>query len=83
VVISHAFNPSTQEAKAGGYLSLRPAWSTKLVPRQAELHRKTPFGNKQNFKRKEKEKHLLELIILIKILEKSGTDRINVYAYIF
>jgi hypothetical protein len=25
----HAFNPSTREAEAGGFLSLRPAWSTK------------------------------------------------------
>jgi hypothetical protein len=27
-VVVHAFNPSTREAKAGGFLSLRPAWST-------------------------------------------------------
>jgi hypothetical protein len=29
VVVAHAFNPSTQEAEADGFLSLRPAWSTK------------------------------------------------------
>jgi hypothetical protein len=28
-VVAHAFNPSTQEAQAGGFLSLRPAWSTE------------------------------------------------------
>jgi major histocompatibility complex class I len=28
-MVAHAFNPSTQEAEAGGFLSLRPAWSTK------------------------------------------------------
>jgi hypothetical protein len=28
-VVVHAFNPSTQEAQAGGFLSLRPAWSTE------------------------------------------------------
>jgi hypothetical protein len=28
-VVAHTFNPSTWEAKAGGFLSLRPAWSTK------------------------------------------------------
>jgi hypothetical protein len=27
-VVAHAFNPSTREAEAGGFLSLRPAWST-------------------------------------------------------
>jgi hypothetical protein len=29
VVVAHAFNPSTREAEAGGFLSLRPAWSTE------------------------------------------------------
>jgi major histocompatibility complex class I len=28
-MVTHAFNPSTQEAEAGGFLSSRPAWSTK------------------------------------------------------
>jgi hypothetical protein len=28
-VVAHAFNPSTREAEAGGFLSLRPAWSTE------------------------------------------------------
>jgi major histocompatibility complex class I len=28
-VVAHAFNPSTREAEAGGFLSLKPAWSTK------------------------------------------------------
>jgi hypothetical protein len=28
-VAEHAFNPSTGEAEAGGFLSSRPAWSTE------------------------------------------------------
>jgi hypothetical protein len=28
-VVAHAFNPSTWEAEADGFLSLRLAWSTK------------------------------------------------------
>jgi hypothetical protein len=28
-VVAHAFNPSTREAEAGGFLSSRPNWSTK------------------------------------------------------
>jgi hypothetical protein len=28
-VVAHAFNPSTWEAETGGFLSSRPAWSTK------------------------------------------------------
>jgi hypothetical protein len=31
-VVAHAFNPSTWEAEAGGFLSSRPAWSTERVP---------------------------------------------------
>jgi hypothetical protein len=41
VVVAHAFNPSTWEAEAGRFLSLRPAWSTKWVPGQPGLHRET------------------------------------------
>jgi hypothetical protein len=37
----HAFNPSTWEAEAGGFLSSRPAWSTECVPGQPGLHRET------------------------------------------
>jgi hypothetical protein len=28
-VVAHTFDPSTREAEAGGFLSSRPAWSTK------------------------------------------------------
>jgi hypothetical protein len=28
-VVAHAFNPSSQEAEAGRFLSSRPGWSTK------------------------------------------------------
>ena len=28
-MVAHTFNLSTQEAEAGGFLSLRPAWSTE------------------------------------------------------
>jgi hypothetical protein len=28
-MVVHTFNPSTWEAEAGGFLSSRPAWSTK------------------------------------------------------
>jgi hypothetical protein len=39
--VAHAFNPSTREAEAGGFLSSRPAWSTEWVPGQPGLHRET------------------------------------------
>ena len=40
-VVAHAFNPSTWEAEAGGFLNSRPAWSTEWVPGQPGLHRET------------------------------------------
>jgi hypothetical protein len=40
-VVAYAFNPSTWEAEAGGFLSSRPAWSTKRAPGQPELYRET------------------------------------------
>jgi hypothetical protein len=36
----HAFNPSTQEAEAGGFLSLRPAWSTEFRDSQGYTENK-------------------------------------------
>jgi hypothetical protein len=40
-MVAHAFNPSTWKAEAGGFLSSRPAWSTKWVPGQPGLYRET------------------------------------------
>jgi hypothetical protein len=40
-VVAHAFNPSTREAEAGRFLSLRPAWTTEQDPGWPGLHRET------------------------------------------
>jgi hypothetical protein len=45
-VVVHAFNSSTWEAEAGGFLSSRPAWSTKRVPGQPGLQR-NPVSKKK------------------------------------
>jgi hypothetical protein len=55
VVVAHAFNPSTQEAEAGGFLSSRPAWSTKWVPGKPGLHRET-LSRKTKTKTKNKKR---------------------------
>jgi hypothetical protein len=52
-VVAHTFNPSTREAEAGGFLSSRPAWSTKWVPGQPGLHRET-LSQKQKQKQNNK-----------------------------
>jgi hypothetical protein len=50
-VVAYAFNPSTWEAEAGGFLSLRPAWSTEFQDSQKKkkpvLKNKTKQTNKQ------------------------------------
>jgi hypothetical protein len=53
-VVAHAFNPSTWEAEASGFLSSRPAWSTKRVPGQPELYRETLSQKKEEKKKKRK-----------------------------
>ena len=40
-MVAHPFNPSTLEAEAGGFLSLRPAWSREWVPGQSGLYIET------------------------------------------
>jgi hypothetical protein len=39
--VEHAFNPNTQKAEAGRFLSSRPAWSIEGSSRIARLHRET------------------------------------------
>jgi hypothetical protein len=53
-MVAHAFDPSTREAEADRFLSLRPAWSTKWVPGQPGLYRETL--SQKNKKQKTKQK---------------------------
>jgi hypothetical protein len=67
-VVALTFNPSTQEAEAGGFLSLGPAWSTKWVPGQPGLYRETlSQKNKQANKPKE-----TILAWLCDVIQKAG-----------
>jgi hypothetical protein len=46
--VAHAFNPSTWEAEAVGFLSLRPAWFYKMSSRTARAIQRNPVSkNKQ------------------------------------
>jgi hypothetical protein len=47
-MVAHTFNPSTWEAKAGKFLSLRSAWFTERVPGQPVLHRETLSQKNKN-----------------------------------
>jgi hypothetical protein len=55
-VVAHAFNPSTWEAEAGGFLSSRPAWSIEGVPGQPGLYRETLSQKTKQNKTKTKTK---------------------------
>jgi hypothetical protein len=48
-MMAHAFNPSTWEAEAGGFLSSRPAWSTECS-RTARATQRNPVSKKQTNK---------------------------------
>jgi hypothetical protein len=50
-VVAHAFNPSTQEAEAGEFLSSRPAWSTDWTARAIQ---RNPVSKKPKPKKKKK-----------------------------
>jgi len=52
-----AFNPSTLEAEASGFLSLRLAWSTQLSCRTARATQRNPVSRKQTKKLANQTKH--------------------------
>jgi hypothetical protein len=54
-VVAKAFNPSTWEAEAGGFLSSRPAWSTKVSSRTARATQRNPVSKNQRGKKKQSE----------------------------
>jgi hypothetical protein len=55
-MVTHVFNPSTQEAEAGRFLCSRPPWSTKLVPGQLGIYKETLSPKtKQNKTKKPKQ----------------------------
>jgi hypothetical protein len=67
-VVAHAFNPSTGEAEAGGFLSSRPAWSTKWVPGQPGLHRETLSQKTKQKKTNKQTKRTKERNDLVEII---------------
>ena len=60
-MVAHTFNPSTQEAEAGRFLSPRPAWSTTARATQRNpVSKKQTNKQQQQNRAKEQEKHRLE-----------------------
>jgi hypothetical protein len=73
-VVAHTFNLSTWEAEAGGFVSLRPAWSTKSEFQDSQGYTKKPClkpnnnNNNNNKQTKNKNKN--------KKTTKNGYNRI-------
>jgi hypothetical protein len=55
-MVAHTFNPSTWKVEAGGFLSLRPAWS-RVSSRTAKATQRNPVSkNKKQKNKKQKTK---------------------------
>jgi hypothetical protein len=52
-MVAHAFNPSTQEAKVGGFVSYRPAWSPIS---KIQKKKKKKQKNKTKYKKQKQNK---------------------------
>ena len=55
-MVVHTFNPSTQEAEAGEFLSSRPAWSTARAIQRNPVSKNQKEKKKKKKRKKEKEK---------------------------
>jgi hypothetical protein len=53
--VAHAFNPSTWEAEAGGFLSSKASLIYKVSPRTARATQRNPVSEKKKKKKKKKE----------------------------
>jgi hypothetical protein len=56
-MLAHAFNPSTLEAEAGRFLSLRPAWSTKFQDSQGYTEKHCLKKQKEMKRKKKKQQY--------------------------
>jgi hypothetical protein len=66
-VVAHAFNHSTREAEAGGFLSSKPAWSTEFQDSLGYTGipcLEKPKKKKKERKEKKKEKKRKEKVLL-------------------
>ena len=60
MVVAHVFNPSTQEAEAGGFLNSRPAWSVyRVSSRTARATQRNPCLEKPKKEEKNNQKEIV------------------------
>jgi hypothetical protein len=82
-VMAHIFNPRTweAEAEAGGFLILRPAWSTEWVPGQPGLHRETLSRKTNKQKQTNKQTNKQKRVTLVIVSLHSDRKLIKTRAY--
>jgi hypothetical protein len=68
-MVAHAFNPSTWEAEAGRFLSLRPTWSTEFQDSQGYTEK--PCLKK---KKKKKEQITTMVITMVEVLNSAWSE---------
>ena len=64
-----------REAEAGGFLSLRPTWSTESIPGQPGLHRETLF-------RETKQKQKAKTIPLQPMIRTASNLKVSEYEWL-
>jgi hypothetical protein len=55
-VVAHAFNPSTREAEAGGYLEFEASLVYRVSSKTARATQKNPVSKNKNKNKKKKKK---------------------------
>jgi hypothetical protein len=80
-VVAHVFNPSTQEAEAGGFLSSRTAWATKWIPGQPGLYRET-LSQKTNKQTNKQTNKLMNFVLRLRSHNQGLSVCVYTYIYI-
>ena len=81
-VVVYAFNPSTWEAEAGGFLSSSPACSTEWIPGQdSQGNTEKPCLEKTKKEKKEEEEDLAYLLTLMSLYILLETHLIHTHLY--
>ena len=68
--VASAFNPSTQEAEPGRFLSSRSDWSTERAPEQSGLHRETLSCKNKTKQNKQTNKQIIEYRTKQRVLKR-------------
>jgi hypothetical protein len=71
-VVAHTFNPSTQEAEAGGFLSLRPGLQSEFQDSQGYTEKPCLEKQKQQTKQKQKQNYIYIYIYIISLSGKTS-----------